>query len=73
MLAFLTNICGFSGSDADNIRRAIGRKDEERLNKELPNILEGYCKVSKKERSESEKDALEFIKIISDASSYMFG
>ena len=73
VIAFLTNICGFSGSDADNIRRAIGRKDEERLNKELPNILEGYCKVSKKERSESEKDALEFIKIISDASSYMFG
>ena len=73
VIAFLMNICGFSGSKADNIRRAIGRKDEERLNKALPDILEGYCKVSDKERTESEKDALEFIKIISDASSYMFG
>lgn len=33
VIKFLQQICGFSGSDADNTRRAIGRKDEERLKK----------------------------------------
>ena len=39
-IAFLQNICGLSGSDADNVRRAIGHKDKERLENCLPDILE---------------------------------
>lgn len=72
-IKFLQQICGLSGSDADNIRRAIGRKDNDRLQKALPSILEGYCSKSDKPRDVAEAEAKEFIKIIEDASSYMFG
>lgn len=73
VIKFLTDICGMKGSDADNTRRAIGRKDEERLAKALPDILEGYCKVSDKPREVAEEEAKTFIKIIEDSSRYMFG
>lgn len=72
-IAFLQNICGLSGSDADNVRRAIGRKDKERLEKALPDILEGYCVKSPKAREEAEKEAKEFLQIIEDSSNYQFG
>lgn len=72
-IKFLTNICGFSGSLADTTRRAIGKKDLELLNKQLPKILEGYCKKSNKDRETAEKEAKEFIQIISDSSEYQFG
>lgn len=73
VLKFLQQICGFSGSEADNIRRAIGRKDEERLQKALPQILEGYCDKSYQPRDIAEQEVKTFLKIIEDASSYMFG
>lgn len=73
VIAFLQKICGLSGSDADNVRRAIGRKDAERLEAALPEIFEGYCSNSKKERCEAEQEARAFLKIIEDSSSYMFG
>lgn len=73
VIKFLTEICGFSGSDADNTRRAIARKDEERLKKALPEILEGYCTKSPQPREIAEQEAAEFVQIIKDASSYMFG
>lgn len=73
VIKFLQQICGFSGSDADNTRRAIGRKDEERLQKALPQILEGYCSKSPQPREVAEEEAKEFLRIIEDASSYMFG
>ena len=72
-IKFLTDICGFSGGEADNVRRAIGRKDEVRLAKALPKILDGYCSVSKQPREIAEQEALEFIKIIEDSSRYQFG
>lgn len=73
IIAFLQQICGLSGSEADNIRRAIGRKDAERLERAMPKILEGYCKNSDKPREEAEKDAKTFLKVIEDASEYSFG
>lgn len=72
-IKFLQEICGLSGSDADSIRRAIGKKDAEYINKMLPVILDGYCKQSDKPRAEAEKEAKEFIQIIQDSSSYSFG
>lgn len=72
-IKFLTNICGLSGSDADNIRRAIGRKQKDRLEAALPSILEGYCKMSSKPREIAEKEAQAFLKIIEDSSNYQFG
>ena len=73
VIAFLQKICGMSGSDADNTRRAIARKQMDRLQKALPEILEGYCKMSPKPREVAEEEARVFLKIIEDASSYMFG
>lgn len=73
IIAFLQQICGLSGSEADNVRRAIGRKDAERLEKAMPEILEGYCKNSDKPREEAERDAKTFLKVIEDASEYSFG
>lgn len=73
VIKFLQQICGLSGSEADNVRRAIGRKDEQRLQAALPVIMEGYCGKSDKPRDQAAKEAEEFLRIIEDASSYMFG
>ena len=72
-IAFLQNICGLSGGDADNVRRAIGRKQKDRLEAAMPEILEGYCKMSSKPRDVAEQEAKEFLQIIEDSSNYQFG
>ena len=72
-IAFLQNICGLSGGDADNVRRAIGRKQKDRLEAAMPEILEGYCKMSPKPREVAEQEAKEFLQIIEDSSNYQFG
>lgn len=72
-IKFLTQICGLSGSEADNIRRAIGRKQRDRLEKALPQILEGYCSKSDKPREVAEKEAQTFLQIIEDSANYQFG
>lgn len=72
-IKFLQQVCGLSGSDADNVRRAIGRKDRERLNKALPDILNGYCNRSHNTREQAEQEANEFIQILEDSASYQFG
>ena len=73
VIKFLQDVCGLSGSDADNVRRAIGRKQMDRLQKALPQILEGYCNKSDKPRDIAEKEAKTFLQIIEDSSNYMFG
>lgn len=72
-IKFLQEVCGLTGSEADNIRRAIGRKDKERLDKALPQILEGYCSKSSSPREVAETEAKAFLKIIEDSASYQFG
>lgn len=72
-IQFLQEICGLSGSEADNIRRAIGRKQKDRLEAALPSILEGYCSRSPQPRETAEQEAKEFLQIIEDSASYQFG
>ena len=72
-IQFLQDICGLSGSEADNVRRAIGRKQLDRLQKALPQILDGYCSVSDKPIETAKQEAKEFLRIIEDSSSYQFG
>lgn len=72
-LKFLQQICGMSGGEADNIRRAIGHKDEKAIAKAMPKILEGYCAHSKQPREVAEQEAKAFLQIIKDSSSYQFG
>ena len=72
-IKFLQQICGLSGSEADNVRRAIGRKQKDRLEAALPDILEGYCSKSSQPRNIAEEEAKEFLQIIEDSASYQFG
>lgn len=72
-IKFLKDICGLSGSDADNVRRAIGRKQTDRLQAALPQILEGYCNKSSQPRDIAEQEAKTFLQIIEDSSNYQFG
>lgn len=73
IIQFLQKICGLSGSQADSVRRGIAKKKMELLDEWMPLILDGYCEKSKKPRDVSENEAKEFLRIIQDASSYMFG
>lgn len=73
IIAFLQQICGLSGSDADTVRRGIGQKRKEVIDAWLPKILEGYCDGSDKSRDVAEQEAKEYLKVIEDASSYSFG
>ena len=72
-IAFLQQICGMSGSDADSVRRAIGHKNEKAIAAAMPEILDGYCNSSKQERVVAEQEAKAFLQIIQDSSSYQFG
>lgn len=72
IIDFLQQVCGLSGSYADTVRRGIARKKPEILEEALPKILEGYCSKSDKPREQAEKECNEFIRVIEDASSYMF-
>lgn len=72
-LDFLQQICGLSGGEADNVRRAIGRKQVDRLNEALPKILDGYCSKSPDPRDVAENQAKEFLQIIEDSAYYQFG
>lgn len=73
IIAFLKEVCGLSGSYADTVRRGIARKKTELLEKAMPDILNGYCNKSDKPREVAETECKEFLQIIEDASSYMFG
>jgi len=72
-IKFLTDICGLDGAEADNVRRAIGRKQLDRLQAALPKILDGYCKMSPQPRDVAEQEAQQFLQIIEDSASYQFG
>ena len=72
-IKFLQNICGLTGAEADNVRRAIGRKQLDRLQAALPKILDGYCKMSPQPREVAEQEAKQFLQIIEDSSNYQFG
>lgn len=72
ILNFLQKICGLSGGEADNVRRAVARKDEERLNTTLPQILNGYCEKSNKPREVAEQEVQAFLQVIKDSYSFNY-
>ncbi len=71
-IEFLQKVCGLSASYADTIRRAISKKKRDKIDKAMPEILDGYCKNSDKPRAEAEEEAKEFLKVIEDSSEYSF-
>lgn len=72
-IKFLNEICGFTGAEADSIRRYISKKETDKLNKALPKILKGYCDNSPKPKEVAEEEAKEFIRILQDSADYQFG
>lgn len=73
IIDFLVKACGMDGSSADTVRRGIAKKKIEVLEAALPQILDGYCSKSDKPREIAEQECREFLQVITDASSYMFG
>lgn len=73
IIQFLQRICGLNGSQADSVRRGIAKKKMELLDEWMPVILNGYCDKSEHPREVAEEEAKQFLKIIEDASAYMFG
>lgn len=72
IIEFLQKICGFTASEADTIRRAIGKKDKALLDMWLPKVEEGYVKNSSKTKEEATKDFHTFYIILQQASDYGF-
>lgn len=72
VIEFLQKVCGLSASYADTIRRAISKKKRDKIDKAMPEILDGYCKNSTKPREEAEEEARQFLKVIEDSSEYSF-
>lgn len=72
VIKFLQKICGMSGSAADTVRRAIGKKKRDQIEAAMPAILDGYCAHSAKPRAEAEEEAKQFLQVIEDSSSYSF-
>lgn len=71
--AALMKLCGFSGGEADVVRRDIAKKKPEAVKRDIIKIKEGYCKVHNKTPEEAEHDVSAFIQVIDDASGYSFG
>lgn len=69
---YLTDICGLSGSKADTVRRGIAKKKMDIVEKVMPKIIDGYCSRSSKPREPAVNEVTEYLKVIEDASSYMF-
>ena len=72
VIRFLQEICGLTASEADTMRRAIAKKNLDVIEKWLPKIIDGYCNKSTKSRAEAEEEVKQFLRVIEDASNYMF-
>lgn len=74
VMKFLTTFCGYSGSEADNVRRAVSKKKG--TDKLLPEIERRFVDfVHKKygyEKDYAHEVIQSFLKVVEDASSYMF-
>ena len=72
IIEFLQKVCGFSGQDADNVRRCIGKKDMDTLLTWVPKIEAGYVANSDKEELKAKVECSEFLQVMRDAGSYSF-
>jgi len=74
IIEFLHSFCGFTMGEADVVRRGFAKKTGTEAF--MPQIKEGFYKTMKEKydtpQEESEKIIIDFIKVIVDASSYLF-
>lgn len=73
VIAFLQQACGFPGSKADTVRRAIADKNPAKLESMMQDVIDGYCELSDKPREEAEEEVKDFVQVLRDASGYSFG
>lgn len=69
----LMKLCGFTGGQADTVRRHIAKKNPEAIEKDLIAINDGYCRLSSQPREVAEAEVKDFVQVIQDASGYSFG
>lgn len=76
IIEFLVKFCGYTGGQADVVRRAIGKKKKEVLDKLIPEIKERFINNLINEynihKEKAEEIAQLFIQVIMDASDYGF-
>lgn len=76
IIDFLTDFCGYSGGEADVIRRAIGKKQKDVLDRLLPEIKQRFIDYMTNtysvEREKSTSISEPFMQTILDASDYGF-
>ncbi len=75
IMGFLQKFCGYSGSEADTIRRVISDKNHAKLDAMTPDILNRYIERRVAQgisRTQSTEEANEYFKVIHDAGSYAF-
>ena len=74
IIEFLHSFCGYTMGEADIVRRGFAKKTG--TEKFIPKIKEGFAKTMKEKygvsEEESEKLIVNFIKVIEDASDYLF-
>ena len=66
-------LCGFSGGEADTVRRDIAKKKADKVAEDVIKIRDGYCARSSLPREEAEQEVEAFLRVIDDASGYSFG
>ncbi len=76
IINFLTQFCGYSGGEADLVRRGIGKKDKVLLDSLIPEIKERFIDTMIKQYGTqnvlAEQISEPFIQVILDASNYGF-
>jgi len=74
IIEFLNKFCGFSMGEADLVRRGFAKKTG--TEQYLPKIQDGFIKIMQENYNTTKEDAekiiVNFIKVIEDASSYLF-
>lgn len=74
IIEFLNKFCGFSMGEADLVRRGFAKKTG--TEQYLPKIKDGFIKTMQENynttQNEAEKIIINFIKVIEDASDYLF-
>ena len=74
IIEFLHSFCGYTMGEADIVRRGFAKKTG--TEKFIPKIKEGFAKTMQEKYNmpldESDKVIVNFIKVIEDASSYLF-
>lgn len=72
-IAFLQKACGFTGSEADSVRRSVSKGIPAIMDKWLPEIERRYIERSDKPEDIAQNEISEFLTVFVSSLSYCFG